>query len=246
MYPILVLVGSNIDEIIFLDAVLPLVISIVASLALYWLVLRITGKEYVSAVIILVILFFFYYYGHIFYSYFNGIHLGEVTVGRHRFFFPVWVFLFLLSVVFLLRIKSSLKSFSRFLNYLSLVLVVATLMPISIALSSIIQNNEAEIINESGSKSKESDLTISDMPNIYYIILDGYAASDTFEDLYNYDNSKFYNELEKRGFFVADRSIANHSYTYLSLSSSLNMMYMDWMGSNNENKKKPRDIFPWI
>jgi hypothetical protein len=116
-------------------------------------------------------------------------------------------------------------------------------MPISIALSSIIiQNNEAEIINESGSKNKESDLTISDMPNIYYIILDGYAASDTFEDLYNYDNSKFYNELEKRGFFVADRSIANHSYTYLSLSSSLNMMYMDWMGSNNENKKKPRDI----
>jgi hypothetical protein len=243
MYPILVLVGTNIDEIIFLDIILPLVISIVASLALYWLVLRITGKEYVSAVIILVILFFFYYYGHIFYSYFNGIHLGEVTVGRHRFFFPVWVFLFLLSVVFLLRIKSSLKSFSRFLNYLSLVLVVATLMPISIALSSIIiQNNEAEIINESGSKNKESDLTISDMPNIYYIILDGYAASDTFEDLYNYDNSKFYNELEKRGFFVADRSIANHSYTYLSLSSSLNMMYMDWMGSNNENKKKPRDI----
>ena len=217
------------------------------SLGLYWLVFRITGKEYVSAVIILVILFFYYYYGHIFYSYISGRHLFEITVGRHRFFYPIWVLLLILSIVFLLRVRSSLKSFVRFLNYLLLVLVITTLIPIFTTLfSSSVINNENKVLSSSNLENEVSKLAINNMPNIYYIILDGYAAFDTLKDVYDYDNSEFNNELKKQGFFVADRSTTNHSYTYLSLSSTLNMMYMDWMGDDGENNKKLREIGDYI
>ncbi len=67
----------------------------------------------------------------------------------------------------------------------------------------------------------------ANLPNIYYIILDAYARDDVLKDLYGYDNTPFLGELERRGFYVARESYANYGLTYLSLSSSLNMDYLD-------------------
>jgi len=66
-------------------------------------------------------------------------------------------------------------------------------------------------------------------PDIYYIILDGYGRADMLNTVYGYDNSGFITALEQRGFFVASRSQANYPRTLLSLSSSLNMQYLDRM-----------------
>lgn len=63
-------------------------------------------------------------------------------------------------------------------------------------------------------------------PDIYYVILDGYARADALAEHYGFDNAPFLAELEARGFFIADRSVANYPYTYLSLASSLNQRYL--------------------
>jgi hypothetical protein len=68
---------------------------------------------------------------------------------------------------------------------------------------------------------------IDSLPDIYYLILDGYARSDVMKDLYNFDNSPFLSHLERQGFFVAHDSTANYCQTPLSLSSSLNFEYLD-------------------
>jgi hypothetical protein len=65
------------------------------------------------------------------------------------------------------------------------------------------------------------------MPDIYYIILDGYARSDVMKDLFQFDNQPFLERLEQKGFYVARRSTANYCQTPLSLSSSLNAVYLD-------------------
>ncbi|MGP0068545.1 MAG: hypothetical protein ACLQGP_33715 [Isosphaeraceae bacterium] len=64
-------------------------------------------------------------------------------------------------------------------------------------------------------------------PDIYYIILDGYARSDVMKSLFDYDNSGFLSRLESKGFYVTRRSTANYCQTPLSLSSSLNASYLD-------------------
>lgn len=70
--------------------------------------------------------------------------------------------------------------------------------------------------------------TRPERPDIYYIILDGYARADVLRKHYGYDNTPFLEALRARGFFVADRSLANYpSWTYLSIASSLNMIYLD-------------------
>ena len=65
------------------------------------------------------------------------------------------------------------------------------------------------------------------MPDVYYIILDGYGRQDILERLYGVDNSAFLDGLRDLGFRVADQARSNYAQTSLSLASSLNMAYLD-------------------
>ena len=64
-------------------------------------------------------------------------------------------------------------------------------------------------------------------PDIYYIIIDGYARSDVLRDQYGYDNAALTAALEEQGFYVAAESRCNYIQTALSVASSLNMRYLD-------------------
>jgi hypothetical protein len=61
--------------------------------------------------------------------------------------------------------------------------------------------------------------------DIYYIILDGYARADVLQKYYGISNG-LSDELRARNFFVANESTSNYNWTFLSLSSSLNMDYV--------------------
>ncbi len=65
------------------------------------------------------------------------------------------------------------------------------------------------------------------LPDIYYIILDGYARTDVMKAFFDFDNTPFLDRLEKQGFYIARDSTANYCQTPLSLSASLNSVYLD-------------------
>jgi len=71
-------------------------------------------------------------------------------------------------------------------------------------------------------------MSVSDTPrpDIYYIILDAYGREDVLQALYEFENSGFVDALKMRGFYVADESSSNYVYTLHSVSSSLNMDYL--------------------
>jgi hypothetical protein len=64
-------------------------------------------------------------------------------------------------------------------------------------------------------------------PSIYYIVLDGRASSRVLAQYFGYSDAEFVSALRRRGFYIADRSHANYPWTFLSLTSSLNMQYLD-------------------
>jgi hypothetical protein len=63
-------------------------------------------------------------------------------------------------------------------------------------------------------------------PDVYFIVLDGYARQDVLAKYYGYDNAPFLDALKSRGFRIAERSSSNYNWTFLSLSSTLNMGYL--------------------
>lgn len=72
----------------------------------------------------------------------------------------------------------------------------------------------------------EPDASTAHAPDIYYIILDGYARGDVLRAHYGFDNDKFESALRSRGFFVTASNSANYYWTFLSLASSLNLEYV--------------------
>jgi hypothetical protein len=85
---------------------------------------------------------------------------------------------------------------------------------------------------------------IEHRPDIYYIILDGYARTDVMLDLFGFDNRPFLKRLERRGFYIADRSTANYCQTPLSLSSSLNAVYLNGLIPADSRDKS--QLTEWI
>ena len=95
-------------------------------------------------------------------------------------------------------------------------------------------------------KIKESHRAKAVLPDVYYIVLDGYARNDILEKFYDFNNEPFLNELTKRGFYVATQSRSNYAQTTLSLSSSLNFRYLHDLpteyGRDSENKTPLREL----
>lgn len=97
------------------------------------------------------------------------------------------------------------------------------------SLQIIISENQktASLYSLPGSRAENIALPVGELPDIYFIIPDGFARQDILSDLYGYDNSMFISHLESLGFYVAGKSHSNYMHTYLSLPSTLNMSYLD-------------------
>ena len=63
-------------------------------------------------------------------------------------------------------------------------------------------------------------------PDIYYIVLDGYARADVLAKYYGFDNEPFLDGLRERGFQVSEASRSNFYWTFMSIGSSLNLDYI--------------------
>ena len=63
-------------------------------------------------------------------------------------------------------------------------------------------------------------------PDIYVIVLDGYGRQDVLRKIYEHDNSEFINQLEQRGFYVANDSHGNYVQTPFAMASFWNFDYL--------------------
>jgi hypothetical protein len=112
---------------------------------------------------------------------------------------------------------------TTYLNAFTLILVA--LPAVSLISSRVRESGNAHRESVARSVGRQQGWT----PDIYFIVLDGYARSDVMKDNYDYDNKPFLDGLRRRGFFVANQSNSNYCQTPLSLSSTLNLDYLDTM-----------------
>ena len=131
---------------------------------------------------------------------------------------------------------------TRYLNLLSLIIFIFPLRLLLIYIYSDVQDpmhnwqpNLPPITSQSETAKP------SELPDIYYIILDGYARQDILQEIYGFDNTAFIDALKMMGFYVASESRSNYNQTLLSLSSSLNLDYLSFLGFTGESSdnRKP-------
>lgn len=117
-----------------------------------------------------------------------------------------------------------------FLNFVCLAALIGAVLQAPLALG-----NELPLPDEGPAASSEAlpqtgetlSLDCSTSPDIFYIVLDGYARDDVLEQLYGLDNSPFLDFLAEKGFYVAGQSYADYTQTVFSIPAALNFRYID-------------------
>ncbi len=225
VFPILSFFLSNSQE-LSLKFVQGLLVYSVTTVALATLILFFIIKDkHKASVIVSLIVFIFFSYGRLSRALDKKFFVplpGGVVLGPDKVLLPV---IFVLFVLLAFKILRSKMLFSKVVSFLIISLVVLVGY-----LSVAIVANESRKIKNEGKQTENQVLTTEskkDGPDIYYIVLDGYARNDILQEIYGYDNSKFVDSLKKMGFYVADKARSNYIHTYLSLPSALNMRYLD-------------------
>ncbi|MBI4043162.1 MAG: hypothetical protein HY391_06785 [Deltaproteobacteria bacterium] len=199
----------------------PLLAAAGIAFLLFSLSLLILKSRYKSAILTSFSFVLFFSYGR-FYELWQN----------HYFLWPIMTFSWIVVSVWIWRCQKSLLKITRYLNALALLLVVISASEISVfKFKKVMEERERRELTQIELK-RESNR--EERPNIYYIILDGYARADTLRNIYHYDNSSFITFLKNRGFYIAEKSQSNYAITSLSIASSLNMKYHDHLQNFSE------------
>jgi hypothetical protein len=240
LYPVLSLFATNRFELQGMEPFLilrPLLISFLFVFIVYLLFWPLMRTPLVGELSTFLFLIFFYSYGHVE----NLLSLRGIP---NKILFPLWLFMFGLGMIIILRNKEKIPTIKKPLIIVTAVLICFPTYELvtyslllqkteEVKISSTTQIETAMTEKFSGLLDQPEKINSSDYIDpfdIYYIVLDGYGRADILANIYQYNNQPFINKLKARGFYVAEDSYANYNQTRLSIPSSLNMEYMQNIG----------------
>ena len=237
VFPLLSVYFENIEELYNSESsIYSLLIIILILTLIFTIVIKLLVKDKAKTqIFVFTVLALFFLFGHL-------RDLFTVLGFAHRMVIVILGILFIvvpaLVIYFTLKTKRNLKPVSRGINILSFTLLSIVLLRILIF--SIDNRKTAE--NQELQAAKVSNTNMKDLPDIYYIILDGYASSDILKDEFGFDNSSFENYLTEKGFYVTPNSRSNYMNTFLSLGATFNMNYINHLGDSLPNGSTNRSI----
>ncbi len=229
LFPTLFLLSKNIGEMTVNQIRQPLTLSLILTILIWVLINFIVQNRKISAVTtsILLLMFFSYFY-----------------IDRFFFWFHIPVVYYLLVMAVLasfITIKSA-KTEKRLMKATLILNVIsfAILIYPSVNITYHDLTRKKEIESSELSFSQPLQFLNLKRPDIYYIVPDSYASNSTLKDYFDFDNSEFTDYLKSKGFYVAENSRANYPFTTPSLTSSLNMGYLnvvaEQMGVNSQDQ----------
>ena len=221
--PVLYLFSQNLALADISDAIRPLlfVVAIVAVLFLVATLVFRNAQKAGLAVSILVLLFFSY--GYLFPA---DWETGN-PVRAHGLWLPLWALLGVAGIVAAVRAGKRLPRVTSTLNVVAAGLVLFNAATIGVYKIRSGGQSEASELEALVPNIPASSASSNDR-DIYYVIFDRYGGSDALREM-GFDNSEFLNFLSSQGFYVASESRGNYPKTLLSLASSLNMTYLDFL-----------------
>jgi hypothetical protein len=235
-YPLLFIAVSNPGQTAWSTVATALTVSLAVSLVLLVAQRIIFGSWIRAALGVTIVVFLFYAYGPahtaaegVFLDSINdtsglGLHLQKVSPYLHWIMTAVWAVVGGLVLRRLARLpESTIGPAALAGNSMALVLVGL------LCVQWLAQTRAASGPNADQPRDVTTERAVSVLgynPDIYVIVLDGYARGDVLRRYYEFDNAEFLDGLKTRGFQVSDGSTANYNWTFLSLASVLNMDYL--------------------
>jgi hypothetical protein len=222
-FPALYIYAHNLAQTRFQEAALPLALCLAGAVvlwALLALILRNARKAGLGTAIFLV---FFFTYGHLC----DGLSYLGVSVPKLAPLLPTMLVIWGFCVYFISRAKRDFRTTTTVLNVVAVALIAINLFNIASYQVKLARLDTGTPEVSPGQAPAASNLTELDtLPDIYFIIMDEYAHTDTMKEWYNCDNSEFINSLADKGFFIAYQSKTRTPFTPQCLAQVLTMQYL--------------------
>jgi hypothetical protein len=217
-YPVLALLAYNIDWLRPQQALRALILALAVAAVLLVVLARLLRDWHRAGLLVSLLLILFFSYGHLY----DAAKLGWATIGRHRYLAPLFLAFGIALGWWILRRVRHPESATGILNAVAAVALAFPLFTLGRWAYFDLTTEEAPA-GTTALHLPEGQRP----PDVYYIIVDAYARQDTLQKVFGLDNGPFLSFLEDHGFYVARASRSNYAQTGLSLSSSLNMDYVD-------------------
>lgn len=174
------------------------------------------------ALMVSVVLMFIFGYGHIDAGIFHENVFSSVLIPSLLF----GVVLPLLWIVWRVKNPERIVSVAHTMALALVCVQVATALP-SLIVQSVHAAGEFNHSKAPVEIKQNQDDAAMKKPDVYLMVFDAYARGDMLKQYNQLDNTAFLDALKSRGFLVSDQARSNYMYTRLSLSSFLNMQYLD-------------------
>lgn len=224
-YPVTILITSNFQNTNLIMYILPLVFVYLITFIFYtFLFLFLKNKNFKKVYLFSSIFSIWFFTYGIINEKLTGYNSNIVRfLGGHTFLLPISLFcLFLLFYIF----NRTYKENSSKNKFLTIYLILLNIFPFANFIYESLFLIKKENVKIEMNISTNKFEAIRKSPNVYYIILDGYASTFSMKKLFNFNNSDFNFNLEKIGFKIQSNSKSNYCRTNFSLSSTLNLDYV--------------------
>ena len=239
-FPIIAVYSVNIGLIQLEQFIFPTLI-IVGGAFLFFLCLKYVLKNAKKAALIVTLAFIiFFSFGHV-YNMLNQVSIGDIDLGSNRILLPIFVISFGIGSFLIIRTKRTLDNATSIVNTISVVFITVIVAMVGIEAfgcdECLIQQTYSlgifsNQIMDSTLYFEEHSFSVSEsdsLPNVYYIILDGYPRNDVLKKHLDFDNSEFIDFLKQREFYVAENSYSNYSLSSTSIPATMNMNYINFL-----------------
>ena len=231
-YPLLYIAVTNPGQVTALDVVPVVIAGIATALALVLLLRLFIGNWAAAGLAAAWVVLLFYLYGPV-----NAWWIDWVRDAlEDRAAEPTWynahpqlvhsIAWILFALAGIARIRRVAPRVSPALTgTFNLVAVMLAALVVVQGVTNLVREGRAGTQSVQAAKIAAGKAAASD-PDIYFILLDGYARADVLKQYYDFDNSLFLDHLRTLGFQVSDASRSNYYWTFLSVGSALNLDYI--------------------
>lgn len=199
------------------------------------LILKDANKAILASFILLGIYFFF----GAFKDFIDQLFTPKKVLS-YRWVLPL---LILTVVLLLLTLKRSRLEFLRTSRFISVLLFIFVFIEAIIFIKNCLSNTKKiqdfADYNNSLADSLINDNINKDRPDIFWIVFDEYASSESLLRNWQFINP-IDSILSSKGFYVAKEATSNYNYTHYSLTSTLDMQYIPSL--HNHSVVRMRDL----
>jgi hypothetical protein len=233
LYPVLSLYSDSVRDANMPDVVIcGIVIAAVAILVALLFRFVFAGAPRASLAAVVFVIWCFGFSGYV--------RLGRVMIEsvsatpyRDYFLYAFWILLIFPALYLVWRFRCSEHRMEQLYKFVLLACIASTgltaIKGVREYLESPVKDSAASIweSNQPAIPATWKPQPMAEHRDVYYLLFDRYGSEQALKEFFDFDDSGFYSELEKRGFVVDRKAITSYPMTSTSMSSTLNMRFLN-------------------